>query len=122
MNTPTTVVFDLGGVLIDWDPRHLYRKLFDDTDAMEYFLADICNIDWIHQLDGGLSLEKGIAMLSSRYPDMARYIDAYQKRWPEMIIGAIEGSVDILRKLKANNTPLYVLSNWSVETWPHARD
>lgn len=122
MTTPTTVVFDLGGVLIDWDPRHLYRKMFDDAEEMERFLADICNIDWIHQLDGGLPFEETIPMLTAQHPHMSEFIEAYWKRWPEMVTGAIEGTVDILKALKAKQTPLYVLSNWSVETWPHARD
>jgi 2-haloacid dehalogenase len=119
---PTIVVFDLGGVLIDWDPRHLYRKMFDDANAMERFLADICNADWISQLDGGLPMSKGVAMHSARHPDMANFIEAYWKRWPEMITGAINGSVEILQTLKARDVPLYALSNWSVETWPYARD
>jgi 2-haloacid dehalogenase len=122
MKPPTTVIFDLGGVLIDWDPRHLYRKMFDDDVAMERFLGEICNIEWIHQLDAGLPFDKGVAMLSNRYPHMSTYIEAYWKRWPEMIPGAIDGSVDILRALESRGVPLYALSNWSVETWPHARD
>lgn len=122
MTAPTTVVFDLGGVLIDWDPRHLYRKMFDDAEEMECFLADICNIDWILQLDGGLPFEDAVPMLSAQHPHMSEFIEAYWKRWPEMITGAIDGTVDILKALKAKQTPLYVLSNWSVENWPHARD
>lgn len=122
MIAPTTVVFDLGGVLIDWDPRHLYRKMFDDAEEMERFLADVCNIDWILQLDGGLPFEEAVPILTAQHPHMSEFIEAYWKRWPEMIIGAVEGTVDILKALKAKQTPLYVLSNWSVETWPHARD
>ncbi len=116
MSAPTIVVFDLGGVLIDWDPRHLFRKMFDDEDAMERFLAEICNIDWILRLDGGLRFEEAVPMLTAQHPHMSDYIEAYWKRWPEMITGAIDGSVDILRALKSKGTPLFALSNWSVET------
>jgi len=122
LKPPKTVVFDLGGVLIDWDPRHLYRKMFDDEGEMDRFLAGICNIDWILQLDGGLPMENGVAILSGKHPDKAAYIEAYWKRWPEMIEGAIDGSVDILKALHRKGVPLYALSNWSVETWPYARD
>lgn len=118
---PTTIVFDLGGVLIDWDPRHLYRKMFSDTAAMEYFLAEICTIEWIHEQDAGRPFSEGIPLLAARHPDYAEYIEAYWSRWPEMITGAIDGSVEILHSLKARGTPLYALSNWSVETWPLAR-
>ncbi len=120
--TPRNVVFDLGGVLIDWDPRHLYRKMFEDETAMERFLAEICSIDWIHQLDGGLPMAKGVAMLSRQHPGMAAYIEAFWKRWPEMMQGQIDGSVDVLRSLHARGVGLYALSNWSVETWPYARN
>lgn len=122
MSAPTIVVFDLGGVLIDWDPRHLYRKMFDDEVAMERFLGEVCNIDWIHELDAGLPFETGVAQLTARHPGMEPYIEAYWKRWPEMVTGAIAGSVDILRALKAQDVPVYALSNWSVETWPHAQE
>lgn len=122
LNPPRTVVFDLGGVLIDWDPRHLYRKIFDDEGEMDRFLAEICNIDWILQLDGGLPMEEGVANLSRKHPEQTAYIEAYWKRWPEMIEGAIDGSVEILKALHQKGVPLYALSNWSVETWPYARD
>lgn len=117
-----TVIFDLGGVLIDWDPRHPYRKLFDDEATMERFLAEICSPDWNHQMDGGLPFEHGVAELVKRHPDQADFIEAFWKRWPEMLNGAIQGTVDILEALHEKGLPLYALSNWSAQTWPHALD
>ena len=122
LNPPKTVVFDLGGVLIDWDPRHLYRKMFDDEGEMDRFLAEICNTEWNLQMDRGLPFEEGVAMLSRKHPDKAAYIEAFWTRWPEMIEGAIDGTVEILEALHATGIPLYALSNWSAQTWPYARD
>lgn len=121
-HSPRTVVFDLGGVLIDWDPRHLYRKMFDDDGAMERFLADICNTEWNLQMDRGLPFEEGVANLCRQHPDMTPYIEAFWNRWPEMITGAIDGTVKILETLHASRVPVYALSNWSAQTWPFARD
>lgn len=117
----TTVVFDLGGVLIDWNARHLYRKLFAGDEAgMERFLAEICTNEWNLQQDAGRSFAEGAALLKARHPDQAELIDAFHKRWPETIAGAIDGTVAILRELKNAGTPLYALTNWSHETFIHA--
>ena len=121
-SSPRAVIFDLGGVLIDWDPRHLYRKMFDDTEEMERFLAEICTTDWNLQMDRGLPFEEGVAALSRQHPEMTPYIEAFWTRWPEMIAGAITGTVAILEALHAKRTPLYALSNWSAQTWPYAKD
>ena len=114
------VVFDLGGVLVDWDPRHLYRKLFDDPAAMERFLADICAPAWNSEQDAGRSWAEGTALLRARHPGHAALIDAYHHRWPEMIAGDIPGTVALLHALHAAGTPLYALTNWSAETFPVA--
>lgn len=116
-----TVIFDLGGVLIDWDPRHLYRKLFPgDAEAMERFLSTICTGEWNRELDAGLPFAEATARLRGRHPEQAAMIDAYHARWPEMIAGPIAGTVAILRALHAAGTPLYGLTNWSHETYPVA--
>ncbi len=119
---PEIVVFDLGGVLIDWDPRHLYRKMFDDESEMDRFLAEICSTGWNLQMDRGMPFEEGVAALSRQHPEMSAYIEAFWKRWPEMIEGAIDGTVDILESLHGKGVPLFALSNWSAQTWPYARD
>jgi len=121
-SAPRTVVFDLGGVLIDWNPRHLYRKMFDDEAEMERFLREICSYAWNLQMDRGMPFEDGVATFSQKYPDMAPYIEAFCIRWEEMIEGPIDGTVEILRRLQARGVPLYALSNWSAQTWPFARD
>lgn len=117
----TTVVFDLGGVLVDWDPRYLYRKLFAGDDAaMERFLGEVCTSEWNLQQDAGRSFADASALLKREHPEQAQLIDAYHQRWPEMIAGPIDGTLAILRELKAQATPLYALTNWSHETFPLA--
>ena len=113
------VVFDLGGVLIDWDPRHLYRKLFaGDEAAMEQFLANVCTHEWNRSQDAGRSFAEGARLLKADHPDKAALIDAYCARFDEMMPGPIAGSVAILAELKAVGTPLYCLTNFSAETYP----
>jgi 2-haloacid dehalogenase len=114
-------VFDLGGVLIDWNPRYLYRKLFGaDEAAMEDFLGTICTQDWNERQDGGRSFAEAAALLVDRHPDKAELIEAFGRRFDEMMAGPIEGTVDILAELRERGTPLYALTNWSAETFPHA--
>ncbi len=120
-SAPEAVVFDLGGVLVDWDPRHLYRKLIADEAEMEGFLAQVCNRDWNLQQDAGRPFSEGIVELAARHPENRVLIEAYWERWPEMLGGAIDETVAILEALAARRVPLYALSNWSAETWPHAR-
>ncbi len=117
----TVVIFDLGGVLVDWDPRHLYRRLFDDPAAMERFLAEVCTPEWNLAQDAGRPWSEATALLRARHPGQAALIEAYHHRWPEMIAGDIPGTVAILHALHAAGTPLYALTNWSAETFPVAQ-
>ena len=120
---PTTVVFDLGGVLIDWNPRYLYRQLFAGRAAeMEAFLSEICTQEWNERQDCGRSFADGVAELVARHPAHAEMIRAYDTRWPEMVGGPIAGSVALLDRLKAAGRPLYALTNWSAEKFVHARE
>jgi 2-haloacid dehalogenase len=115
----SVVVFDVGGVLIDWDPRHLYRKLFaGDEPAMEHFLANICTHEWNRCQDAGRSFAEGARLLKLDHPDKAELIDAYGARFDEMMPGPIAGTVEILAELRERGTPLYGLSNFSAETFP----
>jgi 2-haloacid dehalogenase len=115
----SVAVFDLGGVLIDWNPRHLYRKLFNGDDAaMEHFLATVCTSSWNAQQDAGRPFAEACASLKLEHPDHAHLIDAWIQRQPEMIMGPIHGTVNILAELRARKVPLYALSNWSAETFP----
>lgn len=119
---PTTVVFDLGGVLIDWNPRHLYRKIFPDEAEMERFLSEVCPPQWNALQDAGRPIAEAVAERTALLPDQADAIRAFYGRWEEMLNGAIGGTVDILHALRDRGTPLYALTNWSAETFPRALD
>ena len=117
-----TVVFDLGGVLIDWDPRHLYRRLFDDEDEMERFLAEVATMEWNRQQDAGRPWLEAIADLVAAHPHHQARIEAYRERWLEMLAGPITESLAVLSDVRAAGLSVYALSNWSAETFPLARD
>ena len=118
---PAAVVFDLGGVLIDWDPRHLYRRLIPDEAEMERFLRDVVSAEWNLEHDRGRSFAEGVALLTRKHPEQADLIAAFHERWPEMLGGAIEGTVEILAELRTSGVRLLALTNWSAETWPIGR-
>jgi 2-haloacid dehalogenase len=120
--TVKAVVFDLGGVLIDWDPRYLYRKLLEDEAAVEEFLATVCTPEWNLEQDRGRPFAEGVAELVERFPVHAAAITAYHERWTEMLGGEIGGTVGLLAELRANGVPLYALTNWSAETFGIARE
>jgi len=117
----SAIVFDLGGVLIDWDPRHLYRRIFRDEVAMETFLATVCTPEWNAEQDAGRSWREAVETLAARFPEQRPLIQAYDERWPETINGPIVATVDILAELRAAGWPLYALSNWSAEKFPIAQ-
>ena len=117
------IVFDLGGVLIDWNPRYLYNKVFDqDMEKTEWFLNKVCTPNWNEQQDAGRSLAEGTRLLTEQFPQYGEWIGMYYDRWSEMFSGSIEGSVEILKTLKRKGQHnLYALTNWSAETFPWAR-
>lgn len=117
---PTHVVFDLGGVLIDWNPRHLYRDLIPDEAEREHFLAEIVGQEWNREQDAGRPIAQANAWLIARHPDKRELIEAYYGQFDRMMKDAIHGTVALLEALHARGTPLYVLSNWSAETFHHA--
>ena len=106
------VVFDIGNVLIHWDPRVLYRKIFATEDEVEWFLSNVCTHDWNLEQDRGRSFEDAIAEATARHPGYAEAIAAYHHRWNETILAPIDGTVAILGELKAQGTPLYAITNW----------
>lgn len=114
----SAVVFDVGGVLLDWDPRHLYRKLFDDEQAMERFLSEVCTMQWHEEHDRGVPLERSCAELAAAHPEYAELIHAWGQRTEEMIAGTIDGSVEILRELRDAGVRCYALTNMEAETYP----
>ncbi|MBL8471777.1 MAG: HAD family phosphatase [Rhodocyclaceae bacterium] len=117
-----TVIFDLGGVLIDWNPRYLYDKLIADSAQREHFLSVVCPQSWNEQQDAGRSLRAATDERIDLFPQHAKLIEAYYSRWPEMLAGPIAGSVALLRALAAADMPLYALTNWSAELFPIARE
>lgn len=117
-----TIIFDLGAVLIDWNPQYLYRKIFNDEQEMQTFLSTICTPDWNEEQDGGRSLKDGTDYLVTKFPDHAENIRAFYGRWEEMLGGAIEETVEIFRQLKdSGKYKIYALTNWSAETFTIAQ-
>jgi 2-haloacid dehalogenase len=111
--SPTTVVFDVGNVLLRWDPRNLYRKIFDDEASMEHFLTTICTPEWNVEQDRGRDWEEAVALLVERHPGHEAHIRAFHERWHETISGAIEDNVHVLRCLRESGVPTYCITNFS---------
>jgi len=118
----TTVVFDLGGVLIDWDPRHLYQQLFDDPNEMESFLAEVTTAEWNAHQDAGRPWAEAVEVLAAEHPDRRDLIEAFHLRWPETLAGEVPGTVGVLADLRATGVRLLALSNWSAEMFPVAQE
>lgn len=116
-----TIVFDLGGVLVDWDPRYVYRTIFDTEEKVEWFVTNICSLEWNEEQDGGRLISEANKILIAQHPEYEKEILAYYDRWEEMLNGSNEDVVDILKSLR-NNTKyrIYALTNWSAETFPKA--
>jgi 2-haloacid dehalogenase len=118
---PSVVVFDLGGVLVDWNPRYLYRKIFDDPARIEWFLSTICTHAWHEQVDGGRLPEQIVPPLQARFPEYAGPIAAFHDRFAEMFGAPHHEMVAALGRLAAAGTALYALTNWGADTFPWAR-
>lgn len=110
-------VFDIGGVLVDWDPRHLYRDLIGDDREMERFLSEICTPEWNKAQDAGRPWSEAVATLTALYPQYAGWIRAYDQQWERMLGGLIEESVAALTELRERGIPTYALTNFSAEKW-----
>jgi len=119
---PTTLVFDLGGVLIDWDPRKAYRQLGGTEAEIEHFLEHVATSEWNHQFDAGRPFSDGIAERKALFPEHAEWLDAWWSKWPDMLIGSKPSTVDVLSECRQLEVPLYALTNWSAETFPIARE
>ncbi|HEY4288853.1 MAG TPA: HAD family phosphatase [Puia sp.] len=121
MKSFDTLVFDLGGVLVDWNPDYLYATLIPDEEERRWFLSTICTPDWNEEQDGGRSLKDGTDLLVKKYPEHESSIRAFYDRWEEMLGGPIHATVEIFRELKEKtDLKLYALTNWSAETFPIA--
>jgi 2-haloacid dehalogenase len=113
-----TVVFDFGGVLIDWNRRYLYRKIFENEAEMEWFLRNVCSDSWNNLQDEGYPFSETIPELQMKFPEYCDKIAIYETRWAEMVGGPITGTVEILKEIKAKNFPVYGLTNWGADTFP----
>ncbi|MGB3779099.1 MAG: HAD family phosphatase [Tunicatimonas sp.] len=117
-----TVIFDLGGVLIDWNPEYLYRKIFNDEKQMQHFLTEVCHGAWNKEQDRGRLFVEAVRERTERFPEHAANIRAYHERWDEMLGGAIEENVAVLEDLRQRpDIHLYAITNWSAETFPVAQ-
>src|ERR1700712_5628553 len=117
-----TIIFDLGAVLIDWNPKYVFSKIFDTEEKMNWFFENICTSEWNEKQDAGRSLEEATEELIQVYPEYEHEVRAYYGRWEEMLGGVIEGTVEILHELKQSGKyKLYALTNWSAETFPVAQ-
>ena len=111
------IIFDLGGVLIDWNPRYFYRNVFHNEVEMEFFLEKICSPEWNLKQDAGRSFEEATYELSNKFPQYEKEIKDYYSNWTKMIGGIIEENVALLEDLK-DKYRLFALTNWSAETFP----
>ena len=116
------IIFDLGGVLIGWDPKEVFRTIFETEEEVDWFLNNICTMDWNEQQDAGRPLQEATDFLVNKFPDHKDHIEAYYGRWEEMLTGAIQGTVDILENIIADKRfKVLALTNWSAETFPIAQ-
>jgi len=109
------IVFDFGGVLVDWNPKYLFKDLFEEKSKMDYFLTNVCNDEWNTEQDRGRSFSEGVNLLQKKYPEYSYYIQVYFDRWEKMMRSEISENVDALYQL-SDLYPLYGLTNWSAET------
>lgn len=114
------IIFDFGGVLMDWNPRYFFKDYFKDDVKMEFFLKNIATDEWNAEQDRGRSLKEGTEILVQQYPEWEQDIRAYYDNWTTMLRADIPQNVAVLRKLGATHYALYGLTNWSQETFPYA--
>ena len=118
-----TIIFDLGAVLIDWNPDYMYRTIFADEQEMRHFLTNVTTSDWNEEQDAGRSLQEGTEWLIAKHPQHEDNIRAFYGRWIEMLGDAFEGTVEIFKQLRESGKyKIYALTNWSAETFPLAQE
>lgn len=114
------IIFDFGGVLMDWNPRYFFKDYFNDDEKMEFFLRNIADDDWNAEQDRGRSLAEGTEILVAKFPEWETEIRAYYDNWTTMLRSDIPENVAVLRELKHSDYELFGLTNWSAETFPYA--
>ena len=115
------IIFDFGGVLIDWNPKYLYGNVFDTEEEMNYFLENVCRYDWNVLQDAGRPVSEATMLLQEKHPEYSEQISYYYGRWEEMLGGTIDENVKLIKPLK-KRYKLFGLTNWSAETLPIAID
>ena len=121
MNQIDTVIFDLGGVMVDWNPDYVYKTIFNNDEELQAFYRDVCTPDWNEEQDGGRTIKEATETLVAQFPDQEANIRVFYDRWEEMLKGPVDGSVEILRQLRnGKKVRLYALTNWSAELFPIA--
>ena len=110
-------IFDLGKVIVDWDPRYLLHEIAPEEERLKFLVEEVLDLDWFRCVDAGYPLSKAISDRSEIYPEYANAMQMYVDRWPETIRGYFEGTLDIVRQLHAAKFPLFILSNWAEDTW-----
>jgi len=117
-----TIIFDLGGVLVDWDPAYVYRKKFNgDEEKVQWFLNTVCTSEWNIKQDAGRPIEEAVALKIAQFPQHETLIKLFYKEWHHMFSGTIQENVELFKKLKATkNYKIYALTNWSAEKWDKA--
>lgn len=122
MSRPTVVVFDIGAVLVDWDPRYLLRKVLPDEAAVDHAMREIVPHEWHVRHDQGVTFAENRAERLKLFPDCRELLEAYDSRFMEMFSGPIHGTVAILEKLRAQGVPTYAITNWPAEKFPPAKE
>ena len=118
----TTIVFDLGGVLVDWNPYYLYNKIApNEPEKVKWFLDHVCTTEWNIEQDAGRTIEEAVQLKVQEFPEYKEWIEMFYERWTEMFDGVIEGTLELFEKIKASGKyKYYALTNWSAEKWPTA--
>lgn len=111
------VVLDVGGVLLDWSPEYLYRRLIPDEGERRRFLTEVCSPEWNLAQDAGRTWSEAVAELTARFPEQADLIAAYDRNWEEMVAGAFDDTVKLLEEIQRDGLPVYGLTNFSAQKW-----
>jgi 2-haloacid dehalogenase len=121
-NKIDTIIFDLGGVLVDWNPEYLYRKVFKgNEDKVQWFLNTVCTPAWNIEQDGGRTIAEAVKLKIDEFPQYKNWIELFYKDWEHMFSGPIAENVEFFKQLKATKKyKIYALTNWSAEKWDKA--
>ncbi|MCM1503519.1 MAG: HAD family phosphatase [Bacteroidales bacterium] len=116
------VIFDFGGVLLDWNPHYVFDPYFGNTEKAQWFIDNICTPQWNAALDAGKPFSEGVKELIAVHPEWEKEIRMYHTEWLKMMGGQIEGMYEIVKGLKDNGYRLFGLTNWAAETFALVRD